>query len=193
MSVIFMFILFPTLSHAMDTYTVRSGDSLWKIAVKYRIGVKEIINANQQIKNPDLIYPNQKVNVPNIDAIKSVEQEVIRLTNIKRQSQGLSPLKANWELARVARHKSIDMYKKGYFSHTSPTYGSPFTMMKNYGITYRTAAENIAKGQRSASEVVNAWWNSPGHKKNMLDPSFTEIGVGYSANGNCWTQMFIGK
>ncbi len=181
------------MSYAMDSYTVRSGDSLWKIAVKYKIGVKEIIKANPQFKNPNLIYPNQKVNVPNIDSIKTIEREVIRLTNLKRQQQGIAPLKANWELSRVARHKSRDMYQKGYFSHTSPSYGSPFNMIKNYGITYRTAAENIAHGQNSASEVVEAWWNSPGHKKNMLNPGLTEVGVGYHANGNYWTQMFIGR
>ena len=185
------FFAFPTISHAMDTYTVRSGDSLWKIAVKYHIGVDEIIRANPQIKNPALIYPNQKVNVPNKDTVKAIEREVVRLTNVKRQSQGIAPLKENWELARVARYKSVDMNQKNYFSHTSPTYGSPFTMMKNFGISYRTAGENIAKGQRTAEEVVNAWWNSAGHRKNMLNPSFTEIGVG--KDGNTWTQQFIGK
>lgn len=185
--------LFPSISHAMDTYTVRSGDSLWKIAVKYKIGVKEIIDANPQIKNPDLIYPNQKVNVPNIDNVKAVEREVIRLTNIKRQEHGIAPLRENWELSRVARHKSMDMSNKEYFRHDSPTYGSPFTMIKNYGIQYRTAGENIARGQSTAEQVVNSWYNSAGHRKNMLNASFTEIGVGYYENGDYWTQMFIGK
>ena len=98
----------------------------------------------------------------------------------------------NWELSRVARYKSQDMKDKGYFSHTSPTYGSPFDMMKKFGITYRTAGENIAKGQRTPQAVVNAWMNSSGHRANILNSSFTQIGVGYVADGNYWTQMFTG-
>ncbi|MDF2592072.1 MAG: sporulation protein, partial [Clostridia bacterium] len=77
--------------------------------------------------------------------------------------------------------------------HTSPTYGSPFDMMKQFGITYKTAGENIAMGQRTPEEVVKAWMNSPGHRANILKSSFTHIGVGYVANGSYWTQMFIGK
>ena len=93
----------------------------------------------------------------------------------------------------MPRKKSQDMHDKNYFSHTSPTYGSPFEMMKQFGIQYRTAGENIAKGQRSAQEVVNAWMNSAGHRANILNKNFTHIGVGYVADGNYWTQMFIGK
>ena len=81
-----------------------------------------------------------------------MEQEVVQLVNQERAKNGLSPLKYDWELARVAEHKSQDMHNIGYFSHTSPTYGSPFNMMKNYGINYRAAGENIAKGQTSASK-----------------------------------------
>ena len=80
-----------------------------------------------------------------------------------------------------------------YFSHTSPTYGTPFQMMKNFGITYRTAGENIARGQISPKAVVDAWMNSSGHRANILNSSFTHIGVGYAENGRYWTQMFIGK
>ena len=98
----------------------------------------------------------------------------------------------NRELSRVARYKSQDMKDKGYFSHTSPTYGSPFDMMKKFGITYRSAGENIAKGQRTPQAVVNAWMNSSGHRANILNSSFTQIGVGYVADGNYWTQMFTG-
>ena len=60
------------------------------------------------------------------------------------------------------------MHNKRYFSHTSPTYGSPFDMMKSYGINYRAAGENIAKGQTSAEQVMNAWMNSSGHRANIL-------------------------
>ena len=84
------------------------------------------------------------------------------------------------------------MKENHYFNHTSPVYGSPFDMMKTFGISYRTAGENIAMGQRTPEEVVNAWMNSEGHRANILNASFTQIGMGYVAEGNYWTQMFIG-
>lgn len=102
-------------------------------------------------------------------------------------------MKEDWELSRVAQYKSQDMLDKKYFDHTSPTYGTPFTMMKNFGITYKSAGENIAKGQRSAAEVVTAWMNSEGHRANIMSKNFTHIGVGYVAEGNYWTQMFVQK
>lgn len=174
-------------------YTVKSGDSMWKIAVQYEIGLSEIIEANPQIANPDLIYPGQILIIPQIEAsVLSFEEEVVRLTNEKRAAYGLPALTINWELSRVARYKSQDMHDIGYFSHTSPTYGSPFEMMKDFGISYRAAGENIAHGQTTPEMVVNAWWNSSGHRQNMLNASYTQIGVGYVADGHYWTQMFIG-
>lgn len=179
---------------AQSLYTVKSGDSLWKIAVKYQIGLSEIIAANPQIKNPALIYPSQKITIPTIDNIKVQENEVIRLVNVERAKYGLPALKANWELSRVARYKSQDMVNKGYFAHQSPTYGSPFTMMQSFGISYSSAGENIAKGQRTPAEVMNSWMSSPGHRSNILNASYTQIGVGLAKDKNgiaCWTQMFI--
>ena len=179
---------------AQSLYTVKSGDSLWKIAVKYQIGLSEIIAANPQIKNPALIYPSQKITIPTIDNIKVQENEVIRLVNVERAKYGLPALKANWELSRVARYKSQDMVNKGYFAHQSPTYGSPFTMMQSFGISYSSAGENIAKGQRTPAEVMKSWMNSPGHRSNILNASYTQIGVGLAKDKNgvaCWTQMFI--
>ena len=93
----------------------------------------------------------------------------------------------------AAREKSIDMQKNNYFSHTSPTFGSPFDRLKALNIQYRTAGENIAKGQRSASEVVTAWMNSEGHRANILNESYTHIGVGFVQDGYIWTQQFIQK
>lgn len=185
----------PNKAEAQNqTYTVQSGDSLWKIAVKYQVGLSEIIKANPQFKNPSLIYPGEKVTIPQITAIKNVEMQVINLTNQQRKKRGLPPLKANWELSRVARYKAQDMRDKNYFSHTSPTYGSPFTMIKNFGLSYSSAAENIAAGQSTPQSVVNAWMNSPGHRANILNPNYTEIGVGYAKGGSYgyyWSQMFI--
>ncbi len=125
--------------------------------------------------------------------LSQYEQQVVDLTNQERAKQGLPALKVDLALSKVAREKSLDMQKNNYFSHTSPTYGSPFDMMKKFGISYRAAGENIAKGQRTPQEVVNAWMNSSGHRQNILSKNFTHIGVGYVAEGNYWTQQFIGK
>lgn len=193
---VFLFVLiFSTNVFAQsEVYTVKSGDTMWKIAVKYEVGISEIISANPQIKNPDLIYPGQKINIPKLDDIKSQENEVIRLVNAERAKYGLPALKANWQLSRVARYKSQDMVDKGYFSHTSPTYGSPFKMMESFGIRFSAAGENIAMGLKSPSEVMKAWMNSPGHRSNILNSTYNEIGVGLAkdARGKLyWTQMFI--
>ncbi len=176
-----------------EQYTVVSGDSMWKIAVKYEVGLSEIKGANPQIANPDLIYPGQVLNIPKTDtAVVNYENEVIRLVNEIRVKNGLNALIPDWELSRVARYKSQDMKDNNYFSHTSPVYGSPFNMMKKFGISYKTAAENIAKGQKTPQAVVNSWMNSSGHRANILNPSYKKIGVGYVASGNYWTQMFVG-
>ena len=183
----------PITSKAQTTHTVVRGDTLWKIANKYEVGLSEIKSANQNIKNYDLIHPGDVINIPSKDSgVTNFESEVVRLVNAERTKRGLSALSHNWQLSRVARYKSEDMRKNGYFSHNSPTYGTPFQMMKSFGITYRTAGENIAKGQNSPAAVVNAWMNSSGHRANILNASFTEIGVGYVKSGNYWTQMFIG-
>jgi uncharacterized YkwD family protein/spore coat assembly protein SafA len=182
------------VSAQTDTYIVQPGDSLWKISLKYQVGLSEIISANPQFKNPNLIYPGDKVYVPLYKGTQSVEQQVAQITNRYRAQNGLPAVTFDWQLARVARYKSVDMRDKGYFSHTSPTYGSPFTMIKNFGISYTRASENIAAGQRTPEEVVQAWMNSPGHRKNILDPNVTRIGVGYAKGGSYghyWTQMFI--
>ncbi len=92
----------------------------------------------------------------------------------------------------MARYKSQDMHDRGYFDHTSPTYGTPFQMMRAFGLTYRSAGENIAMGYRTPQAVVTGWMNSPGHRANILNSSYKKIGVGYVASGNYWTQMFIG-
>ena len=175
------------------THTVVPGDTMWKLAVKYQVGTSEIISANPQVENPNLIYPGQVLNIPQVqDSVLNYESEVIRLVNEIRVQNGLKALTANWELSRVARYKSEDMVKNKYFSHTSPTYGTPFQMMRSFGLSYRTAGENIAYGQRTPAAVVDAWMNSSGHRANILNASYTQIGVGYCATGNYWTQMFIG-
>ena len=135
----------------------------------------------------------QEVPPAGVDAsVRAYEREVVRLVNEERAKHGLAALTEDESLSDLARRKSQDMRDNGYFDHNSPTYGSPFQMMKSFGITYRTAGENIAMGYRTPEAVVNAWMNSPGHRANILNASYTTIGVGYVAAGNYWTQEFIG-
>ena len=186
--------LFLNASAAGITHTVVSGDSLWKIASKYQVGLSEIKSANPQIRNYDLIYPGQIINIPTLDSkVTEFEQEVIRLVNEIRAENGLKTLTYDWELSRVARYKSQDMKDNKYYSHTSPVYGTPFQMIRNFGISFRSAGENIAKGYTTPQAVVNGWMNSSGHRANILNANYTHIGVGYVSGGNYWTQMFIGK
>ena len=136
--------------------------------------------------------PEQKA-TPSGTELSAFEAKVIDLTNEQRRKNGLPNLQPDTALSNVAQEKSNDMQAKNYFSHTSPTYGSPFDMMRDFGVSYNSAGENIAMGQQSAEEVVNAWMNSEGHRKNILSPNYTHIGVGHTTQGNYWTQMFIGK
>lgn len=175
-------------------HTVVPGDSLWKIATKYQVGVSEIVKANPQISNPSLIIPGQKLTIPNYGDVKVLEDKIVTLVNQERSNRGLSLLKSNWQLSRTARYKSQDMAIKGYFDHYSPTYGSPFQMMESFGIRFTAAGENIAKGQRTTSEVMNSWMNSPGHRSNILSPTYNQLGVGVAKTASgvyVWTQMFI--
>lgn len=177
------------------TYTVVPGDSLWKIASKYQVGISELIAANPQINDPSLIFPGDTINIPQGSQFATQEDEVIRLVNVERTNRGLRPLTKNWELSRVARYKSEDMAKNNYFDHNSPTYGSPANMIRNFGIRYNAMGENIAYGQTTPASVMNSWMNSAGHRNNILSPNFTQIGVGLAKNSRgtpYWTQMFIG-
>jgi len=146
---------------------------------------------------PGTSQPDTPVQTPDIpqggeDGILAFESEVVTLVNDIRAQYGLSALAINQDLCQVARYKSQDMAEKRYFSHESPTYGSPFQMMQSFGISYRTAGENIAYGQQTPQAVVDAWMNSSGHRANILNSSYTQIGVGFYASGYYWTQMFIG-
>ncbi|MEH7238150.1 CAP domain-containing protein [Bacillus sp. JJ1562] len=156
---------------------------------------EEPVQESPVVQQPVQQQPVEQTNETTNQATYSLsqfEQEVVTLTNNERAKQGLQPLKIDLKLSEVARTKSSDMKTNGYFSHTSPTYGSPFDMMKQFGVQYRAAGENIAMGQRSPQEVVNGWMNSEGHRKNILNSNFTHIGIGH-VEGNYWTQMFIGK
>ncbi|MGM9557882.1 MAG: CAP domain-containing protein, partial [Oscillospiraceae bacterium] len=126
------------------------------------------------------------------DGVHAYERQVVELVNVQRARNGLQPLSLDAELCRFARVKSQDMHDNRYFDHTSPTYGSPFDMMRQFGITYASAGENIAMGYSTPEAVVNAWMNSSGHRANILSTKYTTLGVGFVSDGGYWTQWFIG-
>ncbi|KQY87832.1 serine protease [Paenibacillus sp. Root52] len=131
-------------------------------------------------------------NNTNSDSTKSdFATQVVKLVNAERAKAGLNALTSDALLDKVALAKAKDMSDNNYFAHQSPTYGSPFDMMKQFGVTYSYAGENIAQGQKTPQEVVTAWMNSEGHRANVLNKNFTQIGVGYY-NGY-WAQEFVGK
>ena len=127
--------------------------------------------------------------------LSTEQSRMLELVNAERAKAGLNPLKWDAELANVANIKAKDMVDNNYFSHTSPTYGSPFDMMKRFGIQYRTAGENLA-GYSSVEGAHNGLMNSEGHRKNILNSSFTHIGIGVQKSpryGYVFVQMFVGR
>ena len=125
--------------------------------------------------------------------------QVVELTNIERAKEGLKPLTLNSQLVDAAQDHSSDMAQDDFFSHTGADGSDVGSRVIDSGYQYSTAGENIAAGQTTAAEVVEGWMNSPGHRANILNPDFTEIGIGYeylendtgSVNYNhYWTQVF---
>ena len=206
-------------SAASNHCTVQKGDSIWRIAERYNLQFKHLLELNKHHTNPHLIHPNDKVYLPNENTGTQTEthadddtykmkddtpadsgdvsqqaQQVLQLVNAERQKAGLNALTLSDKLTDVAQVKAEDMAKNNYFSHTSPTYGSPFEMLQHFGISYKAAGENIAHNQRSAQEVMNAWMNSSGHRANILNANFTDLGVGYAnPDSPYWVQEFISK
>ena len=176
-----------------DWYVVQvEGDYIGAVSKKY---VKPIYPGSSNTKINTGANQNNNTSTTTSTSMNNDEKEVFDLINKQRAQNGLSPLKENSELQRVARIKAQDMVNNNYFSHTSPTYGSPFDMMKSFKISYNTAGENIA-GNSSNSSAVTAWMNSPGHRANILNSSFNQTGIGVvtgSKYGKIYVQMFIGK
>jgi uncharacterized YkwD family protein len=127
--------------------------------------------------------------------ISAEAQKILDLANAERAKVGAQPLKVDMKVMEVANLKAKDMVEKNYFSHTSPTYGSPFDMLKQFGVSYKYAGENLA-GNTSAERAHNAWMNSEGHRKNILNPNYNYIGIGIADSpkyGKIYVQMFIGR
>lgn len=167
-------------------------------------GKRDLSAVPDRNKNPDknLAQGNTQQTKPTIPeeqtdtaGLTNQENQMFELVNSARAQNNLPPLKIDMELVNVARIKSQDMIDNNYFSHHSPTYGSPFDMMNDFGIEYVHAGENIA-GNRDVENAHNSLMNSPGHRKNILNNDFTHIGIGIKRGGgygNMFTQMFISK
>ncbi|MET8633915.1 CAP domain-containing protein [Streptomyces sp. NPDC057746] len=121
--------------------------------------------------------------------------EVLALTNAERAAAGLPPLAADPRLTAAAQAHSADMVTRDFYAHTSPEGREPWDRAAAAGSRHRAVGENIACGQRSPTEVVRGWMNSPGHRANILKPAFTHLGVGFAGGGRAgtyWTQLFGG-
>ncbi|MEA4900692.1 CAP domain-containing protein [Desulfitobacterium sp.] len=135
--------------------------------------------------------PTSSKTIPAATSISTQEQQMIDEINKERANVGLAPLKVDLRLVGVAQVKANDMKTNGYFSHTSPTYGSPYDMMKMAGIQYYSAGENIARNI-SVDAAMAAFMSSSGHKANILNANYTHVGVGivYSSSGTYFVQEF---
>jgi uncharacterized YkwD family protein len=167
------------------------------VPVKQPSKVPSVSKPQPQPSKPQVTVPAQPSkpstppsNAATTDQAKFAEQ-VVKLVNQERAKQGLSALAVDTQLANMAMDKAVDMYKNNYFSHQSPTYGSPFDMMNQYNIKYGYAGENIAKGQQSPAQVMQDWMNSQGHRENIMNAHYTHIGVAYYQGE--WVQEFISK
>ena len=173
-----------------DWYVIQTDkDYVGMVSKQY---IKLIYPTQNNTGTQDSTTPSQ---TENINGLTADEQEIFNLVNAQRTAAGLVALSIDTEVQKVARDKAQDMVDNNYFSHTSPTYGSPFDMMKNYEIKYNAAGENIA-GNSSNSGAVNAWMNSEGHKANILSNNYNYTGIGVVSSpkyGKIYVQMFIGK
>lgn len=170
-----------------DWYIVQvEGDYIGAVSKKY---VKPIYPSSSGTSN------SQTNTSTSTGTMTADEKEVFDLINKQRTNNGLSALQVDSELQRVAKIKAEDMVNSNYFSHNSPTYGSPFDMLKSFKVSYKTAGENIA-GNSTNSGAVTAWMNSSGHKANILNSGFNYTGIGVVDSpkyGKVYVQMFIGK
>jgi uncharacterized YkwD family protein len=193
---------FDVISEVSDWYALKLPNN--NIGFVSKQDCKPIVAENNKTNIPpqDTAAVPQGTTAPKTPATKTnsstltaSEQEMLKLLNASRVQNKLAPLIVDLELTNVARIKAQDMIDNNYFSHNSPKYGNPFDMMKSFGVNYLQAGENIA-GNQSVQNAQNALMNSPGHRKNILSPDFTHIGLGIQKGGpygNMFSQMFISK
>lgn len=167
------------------------GDYVGAVSKKYVKAVKSSTSSGNTSTGTNTGTSNGTTN----STLTADELETFNIINKQRTNNGLQALKIDNEVQTVARVKAQDMVNNNYFSHNSPTYGTPFEMLNKYKVSYKTAGENIA-GNSSNSAAVTAWMNSSGHKANILNSNFNYTGIGVVKSnkyGKIYVQMFIGK
>ncbi len=194
-------------------------NSIWELLSKFGCGNLPGIETPEQPEVPEENVPEQPdapetelpdVNVPNLPEVPETPEEspeeapevqnqayvyglrITELVNEHRAAAGLAPVQYSAKLSEAAQVRAVEIEKS--FSHTRPDGRYFSSVFAEYGISYRYSGENIAWGQKTPEEVVNAWMNSAGHRANILNERFTELGVGYRQNEkgvNYFTQLFI--
>ncbi len=159
------------------------------IATVIGITASMMAPANAQMRRRQTTQPT-----PLVAQNGSFQQQILSLVNAERSKAGLEPVTLNSKLSQAAQNHTNDMISKRYFSHNSPSGSTMVSRVKAVGYTYSTIGENIAAGGSTASATMTQWMNSPGHKANILNPKFRELGVGYGASNDqyryYWTQVF---
>jgi spore coat assembly protein SafA len=194
------FISFPSIGNAQLNYIVLEGDTLWGIAINHQVSLEEIIRSNQQIIDPNLIYPGQVIIIPSVEkngrykTLSKEENRLAVLLNKERIQIGKKPLTIDESLSKAAALKAIDMIKNNYIAHISPTYGSPASMLKKLNITFYSVNETIGAGDQSAELVLSTWMNSSSNRVVILNEQATKMGIGYAKGGtygHYWTVLII--
>ena len=178
-----------------DWYVVQTdNDLIGAVSTKYvRAITSENKNGSTTVTTQNNANSTNKTDVASSPS--ELEKELLTLINQKRAAYGLSKLSFDTALQKTARAKAEDLVANNYFSHNSPTYGTPFEMMQSFGVTYRTAGENIA-GNSTLEGAVNAWMNSEGHRENILNNAYNLTGIGVVKSdtyGYVMVQMFVGR
>lgn len=129
-----------------------------------------------------------------VDDLQAMREEMLAEINAQRAQAGLSPLTLNDTAGDAAQVRAEELVT--LFSHTRPNGESCFTALKEAGVSYRAAGENIAFGYPTVASVMEGWMNSEGHRANILNANFTQVGIGFvkseSGYGSHWVQLFIG-
>lgn len=179
-----------------DWYVIQTNNDLIGAAsTKYIRGINSNNTGNQTIQNTtnNKDQTTEKIDISTQPS--DLEKELLNLINKQRNAYGLSNLSFDTALQKTAKAKAEDLVTNNYFAHNSPIYGTPFEMMKSFGVTYKTAGENIA-GNSSLEGAVNAWMNSKGHRENILNSAYNLTGIGIVKSekyGYVLVQMFVGR
>lgn len=193
---------------------INGCENIWELLSKWNCGNLPEVEVPEQPEAPEENVPEQPGtpdwNVPNLPNVPELPEEtpevtpevqdqayayglrITELVNEHRAAAGLAPVTYSAKVSKAAQVRAVEIEQS--FSHTRPDGRYFSTVFAEHGISYRYSGENIAWGQKSPEEVVSAWMNSAGHRANILNAKFTELGVGYRQNAkgvNYFTQLFI--